>query len=87
MLARCAADAGGRGNDFGIESRGTGEAGGGGGSVDVVADRTRETGGGRGGGLVFARCAWITATVVESGASERGLELGGGAGESFGGRT
>ena len=53
----------------------------------MVTERTGEAGGGGGGGLVFARRAWIAATVVESGAGERGLVLGGGAGESFRGRA
>ena len=53
----------------------------------MVAERTGEAGGGGGGGLVCARRAWIAATVVESGASERGLVLGGGAGKSLAGWT
>ena len=53
----------------------------------MVTERTGEAGGGGSGRFVFARRAWIAATVVESGASERVLELGGGAGKSFGGRA
>ena len=53
----------------------------------MVAERTGEAGGGGSGRFVFARRAWIAATVVESGACERGLVLGGGAGESLAGWT
>ena len=51
----------------------------------MVAERTGGAGGGGGDGLVFAGRARIAATVVESGACERGLVLGGGAGEPLGG--
>lgn len=85
VLAWCAAGADGRGKGVGVESRRAGEAGGGGGGIDVVAERTGGARGGGGSGLVSAGRARIAATIVESGASERGLILGGGAGESFGG--